>query len=242
MGAILATLALSLFVQAQDDPKPPTADIVAALQKTAKQGTFAFSGKLKTEVDPDDADEETVVCTVSGSVNPGTLGVAEIKGDASVHELALKGPKLAGRETWKGHPLDLLNAPSELFSLLDLGRLAGVVKDATAAKALPDEKVGGEDCSAYELLLPKAAIHSFHDGAETAEEEEKSVRNVNLRLRVRKSDGLVLSLEAVVRRLYKDDNKAGPGTKGLSSYSLTLKDFGVAEAAIPPGLEKLLKE
>jgi len=242
MRLILATLALRLCVQAQEAPKPQTADIVAALQKTAKQGAFAFAGKVKTEVDPDDADEETVACTVSGSVNPGAIGVAEIKGDASVHELALKGSRLAGRETWKGHPLDLLNAPSELFSLLDLGRLAGVVKDATAAKALPDEKAGGEDCSAFELLLPKEAIHSFHDSAETAEEEEKSVRNVNLRLRVRKSDGLVVSLEAVVRRLYKDDNKPGSGTKGLSSYSLTLKDFGAAEPAIPPGLEKLLKD
>ena len=242
MGTMLATLALSLCLQAQDDPKPPTGDIVAALQKTAKRGAFAFSGKLKTEVDPDDADEETVVCSVSGGVLPGALAVVEIKGDGSVHELALKGGKRAGRETWKGHSLDLLNAPSELLSLLDLERLAVYVKEATAGKALPDEKVGGEDCSAYELLLPKGSIRSYHDDAETAAEEEKSVRNLNLRLRVRKSDGMVVSLEAVVRRLYKDDDKPGAGTKGLSSYSLSLKDFGAAEPAIPPGLEKLLKE
>src|SRR5258708_9022263 len=242
MGLISAALVLGFCVQTQDDPKPPTADIVWALQKTSKRGAFAFAGQLKTEVNPDDADEETVVCTVSGGVSPGALAVVEIKGDASVHELVLKRDKMAGRETWKGHSLDLLNGPSELFSLLDLARLAVQLNAASAANALPDEKVGGEDCSAYELLLPKEAIRSYHDDAETAGEEEKTVRKLNLRLRVRKSDGMVVSLDAVVRRLYKDDDKPAAGTKGVSSFTLTFKDFGAASVTIPPGLEKLLKE
>jgi len=242
MGPITAILLLSLCVQAQDDPKPAIADIVSALQKTAKRGAFTFSGQLKTEVNPDDADEETVVCAVSGGVLPGTLAVAEVKGDSSVHEIALKRGRIAGRETWKGHTLDLVNGPSELFSLLDLDRLAVYVKDASAAKALPDEKIGGEDCSAYELLLPKGTVRSYHDDAETAQEEEKSLRNVNLRVRVRKSDGLVVSLDAVVRRLYKEDDKPAGGTKGMSSFTLNLKDFGTAEVTIPSGLEKHLKD
>ena len=68
------------------------------------------------------------------------------------------------------------------------------------------------------------------------------VRGVTLRLRLRKSDGLVAGIDAAVRRLYKDDDKPTEGTKGLSAFSLRLKDHGTAEVAVPPGLDKLLKE
>ncbi|HZE99401.1 MAG TPA: hypothetical protein VE981_20520 [Planctomycetota bacterium] len=241
MGSMLL-LALVLSVPPQEDPKPLAGEIAAGLQKTAKRGNFAFQGELKTEVDPDDADEEPTVCAVSGGVVPGTLMVAEIKGDKSIHELAVKRGRLAGRETWKDHPLDLVNAPCELMSLLDFERLAVYVKDASSVKVLPDEKIGGEECAVYDLTIPKAAIRSYHDNAETAEEEEKSVRGVDLRLRVQKSDGTVVRLEAAVRRLYKDDSQPGPGTRGLSRFRLSLKDFGTAEVAPAPGFEKLLKD
>jgi hypothetical protein len=246
MGTLLAAITLSFCVQAgdkKDDPKPLAADVAAALQRTAKRGPFAVAGKLKTEINPDDADEEAVVCSVVGSVAPGERAVAEIKGDASTHELVLRRNRMAGRETWKGHPLDLINAPGELMSLLDLDRLALHVKDASSAKALPDEKAGGEDCGVTELSLPRTTIRSYHDEADAAEEEEKSVRGVTLKVRVRKSDGLVVSLDASVQRLYKDDAPAaGAGTKGVTAYSLGLKDFGTAEVVAPPGLEKFLKD
>jgi hypothetical protein len=242
MGALTLAIALTLLGQAQDDPKPQAADLAAALQKTARKGPFAFSGTLKTEVNPDDADEEATVCAVSGAVSPGAFAVAQIKGDASVHELLLKGGKMAGRETWKGHPLDLINAPSELMSLLDFDRLAIYVKDAGSVKALPDEKDGAEELRVCELALSKGTIRSYHDEAEAAEEEEKSVRGVTLKLRLRKSDGLVAGIDAAVRRLYKDDDKPTEGTKGLSAFSLRLKEHGTAEVAVPSGLDKLLRD
>ncbi len=246
MGLLFAALLLGACAPAQDgkpdDSKPAAAELAAALKKTAAKGPFAFLGKLTTEVNPDDADEEATACAVSGAAAPGGATIVQVQGDSSVHELLRKGNKVAGRETWKGHPLDLINGPSELLSLVDLDRLAIYVKDASSVKALPDEKSGAEDVAAYELVVSKGVVRSFHDEAEAAEEEEKSLRGVTLRLRVRKSDGLVEKIEAAVRRLYKDDDKAGDGTKGLSTYSLRLKDFGTAEVAIPPGLEKLLKE
>jgi hypothetical protein len=49
-------------------------------------------------------------------------------------------------------------------------------------------------------------------------------------------------MEANVRRLHKDDHHPNDSTKGLSSFSFGLKEFGTAEVAIPPGLEKVLKE
>lgn len=241
MGLLLALVA-GLSVQAQDPAPGPSAEVVSALQKTARKGTFGFAGTLRTEVDPDNADEEATVCTVSGAVTPGSVSAAEIKGDHSVHELVVRRNRMAGRETWKGHPLDLANAPGELMSLLDLDRLALAVKDATSVKSLPDEKSGAEEYRVYELALPKSAIRSYHDDAETAEEEEKSVRGVTLGLRLRKADGLVASIDAAVRRLYKEDDKPGDGTKALSVYSLRLKDFGTAQVSVPPALEKLLKD
>jgi hypothetical protein len=246
MGLLPVALLLGVCVQAQDgkpnDPKPAAAELAAALKKTAAKGPFAFTGRLTTEVNPDDADEEATTCAVSGSAAPGGATVVQVQGDSSVHELLRKGNKVAGRETWKGHPLDLINGPSELLSFLDLDRLAVYVKDASSVKALPDEKSGAEDVAVYELAVPKGTVRSFHDESEAAEEEEKSLRSVTLRLRVRKSDGLVEKIEAAVRRVYKDDDKPGDGTKGLSTYSLRLKDFGTAEVVIPPGLEKLLKD
>jgi hypothetical protein len=243
MESVLLMIISSLCVQAQDDPaKVQSADITAALLKTAKRGSFSFTGELKTEVDPDDADEEPTVCAISGSTTSGSLAAVEIKADDSVHELALKGGKMAGRETWKGHSVDLVNGPSELMSLLDLERLGAAVKEATGFKALPDDKVGDEDCSVSEMVLPKTAIRSYHDDADVAEEEVKSVRRVPLRIWVRKSDGMVVKFEATVRRLYKDDKQRGPGTKGMSAVTLLMKDFGTAVVAVPPSLEKLLKD
>ncbi|HLY09236.1 MAG TPA: hypothetical protein VKW04_08050 [Planctomycetota bacterium] len=242
MGHLLLGFALGLVVQAQDDPKGPAADLAAALQATAKRGAFAFTGTLKTEVDPDDADDEATSCSVSGAVAPGERTVAHIKGENSVHDLLLKRRRLAGRETWKGHPLDLMNAPSELMSLLDLERLAMSVKDAASVKALPEEKIGTEDCRVYELGLSKGAIRSYHDEAEAVEEEEKSLQGVTLTLKVQKSDGLVVTLDASVLRLYKDDKAAAGGTKGLSVFQLRLKDFGTAKVPTLPGLEALLKD
>lgn len=232
-------LTLGLCLQAQDTPKDDVRPAVAeAFLKTAKKGNFAVAGQLKTEVDPDDADEEPTVCKVAGAVAPGSRAAFKITGDGSVHELVLKDGKMAGRETWKGHSLDLVNGPSELLSLLDFERLAGHVKTAGGAKALADEKVGEEDCAAYELQLPKEAIRSYNDDADFAADEEKSVRGARLKLCVRKSDGLVVSLEAGVRRLYKNEQHPRLSTRGLTFYALTFQDFGTAEVVVPPGLEK----
>jgi hypothetical protein len=246
MRALLVGLLLALRVPAQEEKKDDVqrlaGDVAAALQKTAQRGSFSLSGNLKTEVNPDDADEEPTLCAISGSVAPGSRAVLEVRSDSSTHELVLKAGKLAGRETWKGHPLDLLNAPSELLSLLDFERLAITAKEAASAKALADEKVAAEDCAVTELLLPKGAIRSYHNDAEAAEEEEKSVRDVLLKLLVRKADGLVVRMEVSVRRLYKDDRHPNDSTKGLSSFTLSLRDFGKADVAVPRGLEKLLKD
>ena len=242
----LIGLILALCLPAQEEKKAdlpaPAGEVAAALQKTAMRGSFAFAGKLKTEVNPDDADEEAITCALSGCVAPGSRTVVEIRADFSRHEIVLHAGKLAGRETWKGHPLDLLNAPSELFSLLDFERLAIYVKDATSVKALPEEKVGPGDCGVTELVLPKGAIRSYHSDPEVAEEEEKSVKDVSLKVCVLKSEGLVVKMEASVRRLHQDDHHPNDSTKGLSTFSFSLKEFGKAEVAIPPGLEKVLKE
>lgn len=232
---ILFALAMALCPEAQDDVRPAAAE---ALQKTAKKGAFAVAGQLKTEIDPDDADEEPTVCKVAGAVAPGSKASFKIAGDASVHELVLKDGKMAGRETWKGHSLDLINGPSELLSLLDFDRLATHVKNASAAKALPDEKVGEEDCTVVELQLPKEAIRSYNDDSDFAADEEKSLRGARLKLCIRKSDGLVAGIDANVRRLYKNEEHPRQSTRGLTSYSLTFKDFGTAEVVIPPGLDQ----
>ncbi|HEV3027645.1 MAG TPA: hypothetical protein VG457_08745, partial [Planctomycetota bacterium] len=184
MRQALIGLLLALGVQAQegkkDDSQAPAGEVAAALQKTVKRGRFAFAGKLKTEVNPEDADEEATTCSMSGCVSPGSRAVLEIRADFSTHEIVLNAGKMAGRETWKGHPLDLVNAPSELLSLLDFERLAVFVKDATSVKALPEEKIGSEDCGVTELVLPKGTIRSYHNDPETADEEEKSVKDVVL--------------------------------------------------------------
>jgi hypothetical protein len=238
MTALIA-LMLGLCAQAQDDKKDDGRLVASeALQKTAKKGSFSVAGELKTEIDPDDADEEPYLCKVAGAVAPGSRASFKITGDASVHELVLKDGKMAGRETWKGHSLDLVNGPSELLSLLDFDRLAVHVKNAGSAKALPDEKVGDEECAAIELQLPKESIRSFHDDPDAATDEERSLRGARLKLCVRKSDGLVASLEANVRRLYKNEQHPRQSTRGLSSFSLAFKDFGTAEIVPPPGLDK----
>lgn len=246
MRQTLIGLLLALAVQAQEekkeDPKALAESVAAALQKTAKRGNFALEGTLRTEVDPDDADEEATTCAVSGRVAPGTRTVLVIAADSSTHEIVLKAGKMVGRETWKGHPLDLVNAPSELLSLLDFDRLAIYVRDAASAKALPEEKLGTEICRVVDLALPKGTIRSYHDDAEAAEEEEKSVREVRLKLWVLQSERLAVKMEASVRRLHKDDAHPNDSTKGISSFTLEFKEIGSADVAIPPGFEKVLKE
>lgn len=238
MTALIA-LMLGSCLQAQEAPKDDVRPAAAeALTKTAKKGPFAVAGQLKTEIDPDDPDEEPTICKVAGAVAPGSRAAFRITGNASVHELVLRDGKMAGRETWKGHSLDLINGPSELLSLLDLERLAAHVRNAVAAKALSDEKVGEEDCAVYELQLPKEAIRSFNDDPDFAADEEKSLRGARLKLCVRKSDGLVAQLDAGVRRLYKNEEHPRPSTRGLTFYSLTFQDFGTADVALPSGLEK----
>src|SRR5207237_9897329 len=122
------------------------------------------------------------------------------------HELVFKGTKLAGRLTWKGHPLDLGKSPAEVLSLLNFERLAIFTEKATSAKAAPDAKIAGADCRVLDLVLPKQTMRSYSEDAETAEEEEKSVDKVELKVHVRKSDGVVVRIESTVHRLYKDED------------------------------------
>ena len=235
-----------LFAQAQeekkDDPKRVMVDAAQALRQTSKGNSFTFVGTLKTEANPDDADSEATKCKVSGGIGSPFYAVFKVKSETSSHEIVFKGGKLAGRLTWKGHPLELGNAPSEILSLVNFARLAIYVDSATSAKSLRDERIGDGDCRVFELVLPKETIRSQNEDAEAAEEEQKSVQGVDLRLCVQKSDGLVVKLEATVRRLYKDDDHPDDATKGVSSYSLTLKEIGTAKVAIPPGLEKMFKD
>jgi hypothetical protein len=244
----LTTLAL-LFAfapWAQDEGKADlkrlAGEAARALRQTAKPGTFGFAGTFRTEVNPDEADAEPTECTVSGAAGSPFCAALTAKGEASTHDIVFKNGKMVGRLTWKGHPLDLGKAPGELFSLVNLERLAIYAEKATAAKTLPDSKPGGEDCQVLEIVLPRETMRSHNEDAEAAEEEEKSVEKVELRAHVRKSDGLVVRLEATVHRLYKDEDHPADTSKGRSEYALTLKEFGSAKVKIPPGFEKLIKD
>jgi hypothetical protein len=239
-------LAFALTLHAQDEKKDDlkrlAEDAAQALRQTAKPGSFEFAGILKTEVNPEENDAEPTECKLSGAAGTPFHSAFKAKTDSATHDIVFKGGKMAGRLTWKGHPLDLGKAPGEVLSLINLERLAIYVEKATAAKALPDAKPGGEDCRVLELVLPKETMRSHHEDAEAAEEEEKSVENVEIRLHVRKSDGLVVKLEATVHRLYKDEDNPDDTSKGRSEYALTLKEFGTAKVKIPAGLEKLIKD
>jgi hypothetical protein len=238
MRMFFVALLLSLPLAAQEDLKKSSGDAVEALRKTAKSGSFEFAGILKTEVNPDEADAEATECKVLGAVASPFHSVFKVKTDSSTHEIAFKGGKLAGKLIWKGQPLDLGKAPSEVLSLVNLERLAVYAEKATAAKSLADVK----DCRVLEIVLPKQTIRSCQEDAEQQEEEEKSVEKVELKVHVRKSDGLVVKLEATVHRLYKDEDNPDNSSKGRSEYAFTLKEFGAAKVTIPAGLEKLVEE
>jgi len=226
----------------KDDVKRISGDAAQALRQTAKPGTFGFTGTLKTEVNPDEADAEALECTVSGAAGSPFHAALTAKSEDSIHDIVFKNGRMVGRLTWKGHPLDLGKAPGELFSLVNLERLAIYAEKATAGKTLPDSKPGGEDCRVLELVLPKETMRSHNEDAEASEEEEKSVEKVEIKMHLRKSDGLVVRLEAAVHRLYKDEDHPADTSKGRSEYTLTLRDFGTAKVKVPTGLERLLKD
>jgi hypothetical protein len=240
--ALLLPLSLHAQDAGKDDLKKLAGDAAHALKLTAKPGSFEFFGILKTEVNPDEADAEPTECKVSGAVASPFHSAFKVKTDTSTHDLVFKGGKLAGRLTWKGHPLDLGKSPSEVLSLVNFERLAVYAEKATAAKAYVDAKVSGADCRVMELDLPKQTFRSTSEDAETAEEEEKSVEKVEIKFHVRKSDGFVVKLEATVHRLYKDEDNPDDSSKGRSSYAFTLKEFGAAKVTIPSGLEKLVED
>jgi hypothetical protein len=238
--------ALAGTLHAQDtktgDLQRLAGDAARALQKTAKPGSLEFSGTFKTEVNPEEKDAEPTECTVTGAAGTPFSSVFKVKAEGSTHEIAFKQGSMAGRLTWKGHPVDLGKSPGEILSLVYLERLAIYAEKATAAKELPEAKAGGADCRLLELSLPKETMRSYSEDTETADEEEKSVAGVDLTIYVRKSDSLVVRLEATVDRLYKDEDNPANSSKGRSSYDLTLKEFGAAKVSIPAALEKLLKD
>ena len=240
----LLVLALALRAQdlAKDDPKALAAEAARSLKLAAKPGSLQFQGTLKTEVNPDEADSEATECRVSGTVGTPLVAVMTLRSEVSTHEIVYKAGKMAGRLTWKGHPLDVGKAPGELLSLVNLERLAIFAEKSAEAKALGETKVGGEDCRAIEIVPPKEAIRSHSDDAEAAQEEDKSVEKLELKLHLRKSDGFPLKLEAVVHRIYKDEDNPNDVTKGRSQYSLSFKEAPAGGVKIPPALEKLLKD
>jgi hypothetical protein len=240
--ALLVAVPWSAQEKTQDDLKRLAGDAARALQKSAKPGSFEFTGSLKTEVNPDDKDAEPTECKVTGAVGSPFTSAFKVKSDASTHDIVFKRGTMAGRLTWKGHPVDLGKSPGEVLSLVHLERLAIYAEKALAAKELPEAKSGGADCRVLELGLPKETMRSYSEDAETAEEEEKSVEAVEVTLYIRKSDSLVVKIDATVSRLYKDEEHPNDTSKGRSSCVLTLKEFGAAKVTIPPGLEKLLED
>src|SRR5207248_1433674 len=105
--ALLFNLSLHAQEQNKDDLKRLAGDAAQALRQTAKPGSFEFTGVLKTEVNPDEADSEPTECKVSGAVGSPFHAAFKVKTDTSTHDVVFKNAKMAGRLTWKGHPLDL---------------------------------------------------------------------------------------------------------------------------------------
>jgi hypothetical protein len=143
-----------------------------------------------------------------------------------------------GRLVWRAVPVDLGKSPSELLSLVNLDRLALYAEKATLVQAGPEEKIGDRECRRIRLRLPADTIRGHSQDNDAQEEDEKGLDRVEAELLIDKTRGLLLRLEAKVRRVYKDGDPPSTPNAATSSYRLDFQKMGEAKVRIPKEIER----
>lgn len=223
----------------KEDIQAARDEAAKALTATVKSGNFSIVGRATLQTDLDD--DEPTECRVSGSVGSPFQAALRVRSKGNAHEIYLNEGIIAGRSIWKGRPFEIGEMPNELLSLLDLPRLETAVERASSAKAPRKEKLDLVDCRVIELALPPSAIRSYLESEED-EEQPSTVAGVDLGVWIDDAKGIVLKLEATIRRVQMDEDNPADETKTQSTCTLTLTDHGKAKVKFPAKIKEKLEE
>jgi hypothetical protein len=224
--------------EAKKKAEAARAEVARALKATAEKG-FEFSGRGTEGEDGIGFEGD-----LEGAV--GAPFAARVKGtrDRSVFEVFHAKGKTVERVTRTDRDFDVYDAGDEILSVLDLARLAGFAGKAEQAKEGAEEKLDGVAARVFTIALSKEAVrmHLKYADDPDGDEPETEYSGVDLKVWVGKESGLVLKLEAEVRKSYAADEPDAPEEECASSYTFVLKGHGKAKAEIPEDVRKLLED